>query len=117
MLAGIALGYERFRGRKIAAPLKLLFRAHDALALPEFPRSKDRGPIEALMMPLQRQPELRFRGRKIAAPLKHGDCLILFPGNTCFRGRKIAAPLKLDPEPYGFGHQIAVSAVERSRPH
>ena len=59
-----------FRDRKIAAPLKHHIASQVKGCLTTFPRSKDRGPIEAEMLATHLSMREDFRDRKIAAPLK-----------------------------------------------
>src|SRR5437868_4103249 len=107
-----------FRGRKTAASLKQQFLEPAVCGLDVFPRSKDRGLIEAG----QRGPEFQdsglfprskdrglieaqwapvgpprmksFRGRKTAASLKQSLALSNRLDTRRFRGRKTAASLK-----------------------
>ncbi len=69
-----------------------------------FPRSKDRGSVEAWSAGTRSSSvHPGFRGRKTAAPLKqrhHGQDRR--QGRRRFRGRKTAAPLKRDCRPGGY---------------
>ncbi len=84
-----------FRDHQIAAPLKHDWPAASESPRNQFPRSPDRGPIEALPACWLRSASAYFRDHQIAAPLKqrnspmHG--LAKFPH---FRDHQIAAPLK-----------------------
>ncbi len=67
-----------FRDQLIAAPLKRVFDDRTQCVLLWFPRSIDRGPIEAPMdLPTAERETLGFRDQLIAAPLKrhHSDHL------------------------------------------
>ncbi len=59
-----------FRDQLIAAPLKRIDVGSVAAALRAFPRSIDRGPIEAARSRIGRSRTLDFRDQLIAAPLK-----------------------------------------------
>jgi len=83
-----------FRDRMIAAPLKQLFALSFSAIFLLFPRSNDRGPIEALYCLPESSFSANFRDRMIAAPLKHLKVRLDFRDVENFRDRMIAAPLK-----------------------
>jgi len=62
--------FHCFRGQKTAAPLKQCELPGGWRTADTFPRSKDRGPIEAAHRVRRLLAKLRFRGQKTAAPLK-----------------------------------------------
>src|SRR5258708_2645670 len=105
-----------FRDQKIAASLKLTAQQLDSCTRFWFPRSKDRGLIEALCSLDRVHCPVCFRDQKIAASLKRHARIDVRPGTRSFRDQKIAASLK----PYGDARSIpgrCVSAIKRSRPH
>ncbi len=59
-----------FRDQLIAAPLKLLMPRPDEAHRRRFPRSADRGPIEAVLASTFAISTTYFRDQLIAAPLK-----------------------------------------------
>ncbi len=62
-----------FRARTSAAPLKLMLDYTISFPLPGFPRSHERGPIEATARRKRsRSAAMHFRARTSAAPLKPG---------------------------------------------
>ena len=84
-----------FRGRKVAASLKLSRLGARLLALLAIPRPKGRGLIEAPEPDAEERAVIRFRGRKVAASLKPVAVAHHRPVLLGFRGRKVAASLKL----------------------
>src|SRR5579883_1022507 len=83
-----------FRDLQIAAPLKLEADGVAVRAV-KFPRSPDRGPIEASRLPGQSAPSSpNFRDLQIAAPLKLLRDVMAVPLDDDFRDLQIAAPLK-----------------------
>src|SRR5579885_2021735 len=106
----------------------------------EFPRSVDRGPIEALVAAVLTSPWIDFRDQSIAAPLKRIDCPHARGRVANFRDQSIAAPLKhvnsggtrdsrnnfrdqsiAAPLKQGrsglYAQRSGISAISRSRPH
>src|SRR5579875_3119370 len=82
-----------FRDHQIAAPLKLTELRHCASGERAFPRSPDRGPIEA------------------------SKALRLAIGWVHFRDHQIAAPLKQILALAEIEYRTPISAITRSRPH
>jgi len=78
----------------IAAPLKQDVVAQLRAAEGGFPRSDDRGPIEACNGRRVCIPSTDFRDQMIAAPLKRRAFGVRPLGSTDFRDQMIAAPLK-----------------------
>jgi hypothetical protein len=79
-----------------AAPLKPRLRGVPDSSRVDFPRSQERGPVEALLhtMPVLLGGFLAFRVRKSAAPLKLRDLDGRHDRYGAFRVRRNAAPLK-----------------------
>ena len=83
-----------FRAHVSAAPLKPV-NAYLVLEIAAmFPRSHERGPIEARRLRVNRNQMISFRAHMSAAPLKHSTWTCRECGNTCFRAHMSAAPLK-----------------------
>src|SRR5579885_704053 len=105
-----------------------------------FPRSVDRGPIEACRPPPAAKTGPDFRDQSIAAPLKQLKWRVLHHPRQHFRDQSIAAPLKpaavpSKPRPEAHfrdqsiaaplkqakhpqaTHGLFISAISRSRPH
>ena len=96
--------FGHFRDLRIAAQLKLLSLAGYFRGWRRFPRSEDRGPIEARSASAETRRHIHFRDLRIAAQLKQllGNSLIHISRD--FRDLRIAAQLK-PPGPRRFrGH-------------
>ncbi len=82
-----------------------------------FPRSKDRGLIEALLMGLEDYETIAFPRSKDRGLIEADLCRrAIGVERNHFRGRKIAASLKHSYYPHRDSGSV-ISAVERSRPH
>ena len=65
-----------FRDQLIAAPLKQGQQASGGTNIYTFPRSADRGPIEAMPARTKKRELLYFRDQLIAAPLKQPNLIV-----------------------------------------
>jgi len=84
-----------FRDQLIAAPLKLAGVPAGRVDRIAFPRSIDRGPIEAQSRCGRSKRNRDFRDQLIAAPLKRPEGFERRTEAVYFRDQLIAAPLKL----------------------
>ena len=90
---------DQFRDHVIAAPLKPPCTKAGSGAPETIPRSRDRGPIEALPLLLLSPLQFEFRDHVIAAPLKPRAGRTPERTGPQFRDHVIAAPLKLERKP------------------
>jgi len=90
----------------IAASLKHDVGVDSTTVIIVFPRSRDRGLIEAQKCGHQRLMVAGFRGHVIAASLKQGLFTMRAMGQHCFRGHVIAASLK-----HSSGHHKLLPAL------
>ena len=111
------LSYTRFRGQRTAAPLKHACSGGYKRIIKRFPRSKNRGPIEAHTSTIGGNTGMRFRGQRTAAPLKRPYAARPWAIRTGFRGQRTAAPLKLRAAAAVMPPVPPVSAVKEPRPH
>src|SRR5689334_5368900 len=83
-----------------------------------FSRSEDRGPIEASVCPWDnRQPPPSFLDQKIEAPLKPLKACTWIRRAAAFLDQKIEAPLKPSSLRMVEREWRALSSIRRSRPH
>ena len=107
-----------FRDPWIAALLKQPRNQRRPLILSTFPRSLDRGPIEALHLRLRlATPAELFRDPWIAALLKQGMGQALIFAAALFRDPWIAALLKQESDTIVAISACAFSAILGSRPY
>ncbi len=85
---------KTFRGHMTAAPLKLAPLPCTPFLYRCFPRSHDRGPIEAKRLGVMRLDPPAFRGHMTAAPLMPSGSIPTIASIQTFRGHMTAAPLK-----------------------
>ncbi len=86
---------DTFRVQTNAAPLKLRYIGEAGSSNDNFPRSNERGSIEACRRRIQRiRPQVAFRVQTNAAPLKPTYAGGAVASVTAFRVQTNAAPLK-----------------------
>jgi len=105
-----------FRVQQNAAPLKPAYAESVRGVVQPFPRSTERGPIEAFVRLLVTLNREAFRVQQNAAPLKPVEGSILTQVRSAFRVQQNAAPLK---PVAGRGRMCTgvLSAFNRTRPH